>query len=155
MPKEIITKFYEAFANLDSDTMVSCYHDDVEFTDPAFGSLKADRAKGMWKMLCKNAKDLTIIYSNVETSELTGKAHWDASYTFSKTGRKVLNKIDAEFEFKDGKIIKHTDSFNLHKWAKQAMGFQGLLLGGTSFFRNKLNQQTNRLLDKFMESNKH
>ena len=153
MSKELITKFYTAFSELDSATMVSCYHDEIEFTDPAFGDLKGERAKAMWIMLCKNAQDLKIEFSKVEATKNSGSAHWDASYTFRKTGRPVLNKIDARFEFKDGKIIKHIDSFNLHSWAKQAIGFQGLLLGGTSFFKKKLHQQTNGLLDKFMASN--
>ena len=153
MSKQLITKFYEAFAKLDSDAMVSCYHDDIVFNDPAFGTLKGKRAGAMWIMLCKNAKDFSVEFSNIEASETEGKAHWEATYTFSKTGRKVLNKIDAQFEFKDGKISKHTDVFNLHTWAKQAIGFKGLLLGGTSFFRNKLHQQTNRMLDKFIDSN--
>ncbi len=151
MSKKLITKFYAAFSALDSGTMVSCYHDDIEFTDPAFGNLKGERAKAMWIMLCKNAQDLKIEFSKVEAIDNKGSAHWDASYTFRKTGRPVLNKIDAAFEFKEGKIIKHTDSFNLHTWAKQAIGFQGLLLGGTSFFKKKLHQQTNRLLDKFIK----
>ena len=151
MNKELITKFYTAFSKLDSAAMVSCYHDDIEFTDPAFGTLKGERAKAMWAMLCKNAQDLKIEFSKVEATENTGSAHWDASYTFRKTGRPVLNRINAAFEFRDGKIIKHLDSFNLHNWAKQAIGFQGLLLGGTSFFKKKLQQQTNRLLDKFIE----
>jgi len=151
MNKELVTKFYTAFSALDSTTMISCYHDDIEFTDPAFGTLKGDRAKAMWVMLCKNAQDLKIEFSNINATEKTGSAHWDASYIFRQTGRPVLNKIDAVFEFRDGKIIKHTDSFNLHNWAKQAVGFQGLLLGGTSFFRKKLQQQTSQLLDKFMK----
>lgn len=154
MSKQTIHKFYESFAKLDSEGMVSCYHDDVVFTDPAFGTLHGDRAKSMWIMLCKSAKDLNIQFSNVSATDISGKAHWDAVYIFSKTGRKVINSIDAKFEFKEGKIIQHIDDFNLHTWAKQAIGIKGFLLGGTSFFRNKLNQQTNRLLDKFIENNR-
>jgi ketosteroid isomerase-like protein len=155
MSKEVINSFYEAFSKLDSKSMVSCYHDDIVFTDPAFGLLKGDRAKAMWIMLCKNAKDLSIVYSNIQATENKGLAHWNARYVFSKTGRKVINKIDAKFIFKDGKIISHIDDFNLHRWAKQALGLQGWILGGTSFFRKKLQQQTNRLLDKFIESNNY
>lgn len=152
MSKQVITNFYTAFEKLDGAAMVSCYHDEIVFTDPAFGTLKGERAKAMWMMLCKNARDLSIQFSNVQSTNMDGTAHWDASYTFRKTGRKVINSIDAKFDFKDGKIIKHTDHFNLHTWAKQAIGFQGLLLGGTSFFKNKLQQQTNRLLDKFIKN---
>ena len=153
MSKQLITKFYEAFSKLDSETMVSCYHEDVVFSDPAFGTLQGKRAAAMWIMLCKNAKDFSVEFSQIESTKTSGEAHWEATYTFSKTGRKVINKIDAKFDFKDGKISKHSDFFNLHTWAKQAMGFQGFLLGGTSFFRKKLQQQTNRMLDKFIENN--
>lgn len=152
MSKQLINEFYEAFASQDSAKMLSCYHNEVVFTDPAFGTLKADRAKAMWTMLCKNAQELEIKHSNVEATDTDGKAHWEATYIFSKTGRKVINNIDASFKFKDGKIISHIDHFNLHKWAKQALGLQGLLFGGTSFFKKKLNKQTNYLLDKFIES---
>lgn len=152
MNEELISKFYTAFQSLDSDTMADCYHDNVEFTDPAFGTLKGERAKAMWEMLCQSSKDLSIEFSKVTANDATGSAHWDATYTFSKTGRKVVNSIDARFEFSDGKIIKHVDHFNLHKWASQAMGLQGWLLGGTGFFKKKLQAQTNKLLDKFINS---
>lgn len=150
--KEVIKTFYKGFSELDADTMISCYHEDIVFEDPAFGKLKGDRAKGMWKMLCKNAKNFSLEFSQINTDDQKGSAHWEAKYTFSKTGRSVHNKIDAQFEFKDGKIIKHTDYFSLHRWASQAIGWKGKLLGGTGFFKKKINQQTNRMLDKFMSS---
>ncbi|MGB1268311.1 MAG: nuclear transport factor 2 family protein [Flavobacteriaceae bacterium] len=147
--KEIIEQFYTAFQKLDVDTMLSLYHDDIEFTDPAFGTLKGNAAKNMWRMICSKAKDFSLNYNQVtETS-----AHWEASYIFSATGNNVLNKIDATFEFKDGKISKHTDVFNLHNWASQAMGFKGKLLGGTSFFKRKLNKQTQALLAAYTKKN--
>ncbi len=147
----IINNFYQAFDQLDAETMVSYYHKNVVFEDPAFGVLKGDHAKNMWRMLCSSQKknQFNVIASNITVNEKSGSAHWEAHYVFSKTGREVHNKIDAIFEFKDGKIIKHTDHFNLHNWAKQALGFKGYLIGGTSFFRRKLNTQTNHLLKKF------
>ena len=71
-----------------------------------------------------NATDLRIEISGINFTPLKGSAHWEAWYSFSKTGRKVHNIVEAEFEFKDSKIIKHTDTFNLHKWASQAMGWR-------------------------------
>jgi len=147
--KQLITKFYSAFKNLDADTMVDCYHDDIEFTDPAFGKLRGEHAKNMWRMLCQNAQNFKLEFSEVNAGHEFGSALWEAKYIFSQTGNEVHNKIKAKFEFKDGLIIKHTDDFNLHTWAKQALGFKGWLLGNTSFFKNKLNQQTARLLEKF------
>jgi ketosteroid isomerase-like protein len=148
---QIIQSFYQAFADHDVEKMVSYYSDDIEFTDPAFGTLNAERAKNMWRMLVQSqrGKKFDVSFSEVKEDENSGTAHWEAKYKFSQTGRQVHNKIDASFVIKDGKIIKHIDRFNTRKWASQAMGFKGWLLGGTSFFQKKLNAQTNRMLDKW------
>ena len=150
---KIIEQFYQSFAALDAEGMASLYHDEVEFEDPAFGVLKGERARNMWRMLCKSqqGKDFKVFFSKVNENTASATAHWEAIYTFSQTGRKVHNKIDASFEFKDGKIIRHIDRFNLHKWAQQALGFQGALIGWTPFCRTKLQAKTNRLLDKFIQ----
>tara|TARA_R110002049_G_scaffold62062_8_gene166312 strand:+ start:257 stop:733 length:477 start_codon:yes stop_codon:yes gene_type:complete len=154
--EKIIEKFYTALNNCDGETMTSCYHDDIIFEDPAFGVLKGERAKAMWLMLCESqkGKGFKVEFSDVKVNKNIGSAHWEAIYTFSKTGRKVHNKIDATFQFKDDLIIKHTDEFNLHKWSKQAMGIKGIFFGGMQFFKNKLQNQTNYLLDKFMKGKK-
>lgn len=149
--QEIITEFYAAFSRLDAEAMAACYHKDITFEDPAFGTLKGEKAGNMWRMLCQSqkGKDFVVTFSDVTATGGKGSALWEAKYTFSKTGRKVHNKIRAEFEFADGKIIKHTDQFDLKKWAKQAMGLKGALLGGTGFFKKKLHEQTNGMLAKF------
>ena len=149
--ENIVKKFYEAFSNLDAEGMVSLYSDDIIFQDPAFGKLEGERAKNMWRMLCESQKgqDFKVKYSQVFCDQTRGAAHWEAFYTFSRTGRKVHNIIEAKFDIKDGKIIRHIDTFNLHRWAKQAMGFSGFLLGWSGFFKNKLQAQTNKLLTKY------
>ncbi|MEN8886591.1 MAG: nuclear transport factor 2 family protein [Winogradskyella sp.] len=154
--KATIETFYEAFKNLDAEAMVNCYHDAVVFEDPAFGVLKDESAKGMWRMLCASQKNknFKVVVSNIEAHKTLGSAHWEAFYTFSKTGRKVHNKVEAQFQFKDGLIIKHSDNFNLHHWAKQALGFKGFLLGGTSYFSSKLKVQTNKMLNNYLNEKK-
>lgn len=149
MENNTIEKFYTAFAKKDWQTMQSCYHQDVIFEDPAFGQLKGDDARKMWKMLCEQGKDLELSYKNVSYSDTTGSVNWEAKYTFSKTGRKVHNIIGASFELNNGLITKHIDQFNLHKWAGQALGLSGKLLGGTNFFKKKLNAQTKKLLNQY------
>ena len=98
----------------------------------------------------QKGKDFKVSFSNINFNQETATAQWEARYTFSQTGRQVHNKIDAQFEFQDGKISSHLDTFNLRKWASQAMGLKGQLLGGTAFFKKKLNKQTNRMLDRYM-----
>jgi len=146
--KNLITEFYTEFANQNYKGMIACYHNDVEFSDPAFGTLKGDQAKAMWQMLIERAGGkLKVVFSNVTDNS----AHWEAFYEFSKTGRNVHNKIDARFEFKDEKIYRHHDHFNLWKWSSQALGASGFLLGYTSFFKNKLQKQTRKLLADYMQ----
>jgi len=58
----ILTEFYTAFQEKNAKKMISFYHDEVEFSDPAFGILKANEAKAMWKMLCQKVKDFQLEY---------------------------------------------------------------------------------------------
>lgn len=150
----IIEKFYEAFANLDAERMVEWYHENVTFEDPAFGILRGEDAKNMWRMLChsQKGKDFKVITSNIEYTPEAGKARWEAFYTFTKTGRKVHNIINASFKFKEGKIINHVDKFSLYRWSRQAIGLKGFFVGWTAFFKQKLNQQTRLLLSEFQKN---
>lgn len=150
--KETIEKFYTAFAAKDPEGMVACYHKDIHFEDPAFGVLKGEQAGSMWRMLCNSQKEkeFCVTFSDITYTEGKGTAHWEAQYEFSATGRKVHNKINAFFEFEDGKIIKHIDSFSLRRWASQAMGIKGFLIGGTRFFKNKLQEKTKHALAAYM-----
>jgi ketosteroid isomerase-like protein len=151
--KKLIAKFYDGFKQHDVEKMLSCYHNDIVFSDPAFGTLSGNRAKAMWKMLCDNAGDLRIEYSTIEADENSGTAKWEAWYTFSQTGKQVHNKITANFKFKDGLIIAHHDSFVLRKWAGQAFGLKGRVIGGTSFFQKRLQIKTNKLLTRYIDKN--
>ncbi|NND07810.1 MAG: nuclear transport factor 2 family protein [Saprospiraceae bacterium] len=146
-----ISSFYLAFQQLDPESMISQYDSKVVFSDPAFGTLNGDDVKDMWRMLCHRSRDLEITFSNVELTGDRGSARWQARYTFGPTGRKVRNDIVASFHLKEGKIITHHDEFDLRRWARQAMGWKGYLIGGTSFFRKRLHRQTGKLLSNFQK----
>lgn len=145
-----ISAFYTAFQESDAEKMANCYHKDVTFYDPAFETLEGKHASNMWRMLLKQAdKNMKIRFSNVWANDTEGGAQWEADYLFSKTGRLVKNKITAQFQFKDGKIIEHNDSFNLWKWSGMALGPVGYLLGFTSLVKNKIRNQAKSALRKF------
>ncbi len=146
----LITKFYTAFQQRDWKTMHSCYHPEVTFYDPAFRHLSSNEARAMWHMLCLNAKDFELSYDAVEVAGDKGSCNWVAKYSFSKTGRKVINKIKAEFTFKDGLIFDHRDEFDLWRWSGMALGAMGTLLGWSPFMQNKINDNALKSLQKFM-----
>lgn len=149
--EETINRFYTAFQKLDFATMQACYHPDAVFNDPVFGLLDATETKAMWEMLCKRAKDFSLIYSDIKLlDEEYTTCKWTAAYIFSKTGRRIVNKITAHMQFRDGLILGHTDAFDIYRWCRQAFGLTGLLLGWTSFMHRKIQKQAKEGLVKFM-----
>ena len=152
--KELITEFYSALAELNEERMTACYHPEVTFEDPAFGILQGEDAANMWRMLCRSqkGKDFRVSHSVLNGDEDTVRAHVTADYYFGKNKRKVHNEINASFIFRDGLIIDHRDVFDLYKWARQAMGTTGILIGWTPLFRKKLHRQTRGMLEKFIRS---
>ncbi|CAD6518003.1 nuclear transport factor 2 family protein [Paraburkholderia metrosideri] len=141
---ELIERFYTAFQRRDAQTMVACYADDVVFSDPAFGELRGDEARDMWRLLVERAQDFSLTFDSVEADDQTGRAHWVASYLFSQTGRSVINRIDARFVFRDGLIVEHRDSFSLYQWLRQAMGIRGALLGWSPLVHRAIRAQARR-----------
>jgi ketosteroid isomerase-like protein len=146
----LIRQLYEALGRHDGEAMGRCYHDQATFTDPAFQGLSALEVRAMWKMLCERGKDLTVEVSGISAEDTSGKAHWEARYTFSKTGGKVHNVIDAAFEFRDGKIFRHVDSFDLRRWAGMALGLKGKLLGWLPAVQNAIRREARKSLDHYM-----
>lgn len=150
--EKLIETFYRSFQKLDAEAMSRCYHRDIRFSDPVFPVLVGPEVSGMWRMLCSQAKNFELTFSDIQANDQTGKAHWEAQYDFSATGRRVHNKIEAEFEFQDGEIIKHTDTFDFWKWSRMALGPVGLLLGWTPLVRKKVQRQARERLSRFINS---
>jgi ketosteroid isomerase-like protein len=141
-----IERFYAAFGARDPAGMLACYHPAVTFSDPVFPALDARGVASMWTMLCERGKDLAIVVSDIVADATTGRAHWVATYTFSGTGRKVTNRIDAAFEFRDGLIVRHVDSFSLWRWSAMALGAKGVFLGWLPPVRSAIRAQAARAL---------
>ncbi|MBI3714702.1 MAG: nuclear transport factor 2 family protein [Betaproteobacteria bacterium] len=119
--EQLVRNFYAAFARRDAAAMAACYHPDM----------------------------ITLVSASADAEG--GKAHWDAVYTFSQTGRKVHNKIDALFAFRDGKIVRHIDRFSFWRWSSQALGPLGLLLGWSWPIKAMVRKKARASLDQWME----
>lgn len=145
----LITRFYQAFQQLDAQAMAACYTDDVLFSDPVFGQLRGQDAVDMWRMLTSRAKDFTLTFDQVQADAQRGSAHWVATYVFSQTGAIVVNDIQARFVFRDGKICEHHDRFDVWRWSRQALGIKGVLLGWTPLVKNAIRAQAKQGLKAF------
>jgi len=148
--EKLINDFYSAFQKLDWQGMQQCYAQNIHFSDPAFTDLNGEEAGAMWHMLCSRAQDFELSFSDVHADDTHGSARWQANYIFSKTGRKVQNVIFAEFQFADGKIVRHSDHFSFWRWSRMALGPIGLFLGWSGFLKRKVQQQALGGLKMFM-----
>jgi ketosteroid isomerase-like protein len=145
----LIERFYAAFDRRDGDAMAACYAPDVHFSDPVFPDLRGPRAGRMWQMLTSAPGDVRIELLEHDADDERGSAHWKAHYTFTQTGRPVVNDIHASFRFAEGLISEHHDDFSFHRWSRQALGPSGLLLGWTPMLRNAVRRKAGARLEAF------
>lgn len=147
----LLQRFYTAFARGHYEEMATYYHEKATFEDPAFGILNSNEVKAMWRMLLSHTQSkIAIHFSEARVEGEKYKVQWTADYLFSSTHRPIHNKIVATFEFKDDKIYRHKDNFNLYRWACQALGWKGYLWGWTTIFKKNMQQKTRKMLNKFM-----
>jgi ketosteroid isomerase-like protein len=129
----LIRSFYASFVRADAAGMAAVYAPEIRFTDPVFPLLSGSAPADMWAMLCESAPKIT--FKGIRAGARYGVAHWEARYEV--LGRPIHNVIEASFEFRQGKIVRHVDSFSFTAWSRQAYGraltkvAERLLLGTT------------------------
>src|SRR5580698_8016036 len=90
----LVETFYAAFQRCDPDAMIACYHPDVVFSDPVFPRLEGSHVGAVWRMLGSGGVErLGFSYRDVRADDERGSAHWEATYVFPPTGRRVHNVI--------------------------------------------------------------
>ena len=150
----LVKRFYTAFQKLDATGMNACYSDEIVFYDPMFELLRGDEAKAMWEMLCKSAIDFSLQFDSIkDLDDGYYNCNWTATYTFSKTGRQVVNMCKAYMKIENGRIIEHSDGWSLAKWSAQAIGLPGKLFGWMGLFRRRLKNNARMSLLNYMQTN--
>jgi ketosteroid isomerase-like protein len=145
----LIRRFYDAFTRRDAEGMAACYADDIAFSDTVFPMLRGTEAGDMWRMLLARATDLDVKLDRATGDDGGGSAQWTARYTFSRTGLPVVNVIQASFAFRDGRIVRHIDSFPFWRWAAQALGPVGKYLGWFPPVKAKVRREAAKGLAQF------
>jgi hypothetical protein len=103
----------------------------------------------MWAMLLTRAEDFGIEVNILEDSPARARVEWVAHYTFGATGRRVVNRIQTEMAIANGRIVRQVDQFSLWRWARQALGARGLLLGWTPMVQNRIRAQAAHSLREY------
>lgn len=141
--------------------MAACYGPQTSFFDPAFAELTNGDPGRMWQMLCSQATDLQVVLDRIGLAPgpadlvrpglVMVEAQWTATYTFSVTGRRVVNVVTSrlQIDVEAGVIVRQDDSFDFWKWSRQALGVPGILLGWTGFLQAKVQKMARGNLKKF------
>jgi ketosteroid isomerase-like protein len=147
--EDLLRGLYAAFDRHDGEAMAACYRPDARFEDPVFGELDGRQAGAMWRMLTGRAEELRVELAEHEARDEEGRARWIARYTFTATGRPVVNDVRASFRFAGGRIVEHVDRFSFFTWSRQALGPVGLALGWTPFLRSATRRRARADLERF------
>ena len=140
--RALLTRFYDALSRRDGETMAAAYSPDAVFEDEVYRLKGADVGK-MWKGLMSRAKTLTVSYTIARAAAGSGTVEWTARYVFPGGGP-VVNVILSELELADGKIVRQRDRFDFPRWAAQALGWKGKLLGRFEWFRRAVSREVAR-----------
>ena len=143
--EDVIVRLYDALDRGDGEAMAACYAPNAVFEDPAFGELHGEEVGDMWRMLTSRGGNVDV--DLVERS--SDSARWIARYVFTATGNRVVNDVRSRFRFEDGLIADQRDEFDLRRWAAQAMGTKGRVLGLTPLLGPAIRKNARAQLAKF------
>jgi ketosteroid isomerase-like protein len=152
LPRDAAIAFYQAMNNRDSDTMNALYSPNATFSDPVFPQLEGNDIQTMWSMLMRGAQNFTVQHEIQCADESSVRVKWIATYTFSQTGRRVVNEVETKMTFANGKILTQNDHFNFYLWARQALGLSGSLFGWTNWFQRAVQNKTHAKIERFKQS---
>jgi SnoaL-like domain len=124
----LIATLYSSLRDDKPDAAAACYAADAHFEDIAFWLDGRELILQMWRLVCSG--DVGVTFDSVVADDQKGRANWVASYTFTDTGRRVINPTTAQFAFRDGLIVNHVDRCEAMAWATQAYPFPRNLAAG-------------------------
>jgi hypothetical protein len=132
--KRIVETLFRSLQTLDHNAMAACYDETAAFSDIAFRLQGRQQIHTMWHMICLKGIDVQV--QSIEDVGDIVHARIVDTYTFSDTGRKVINPIESSFEFRNGLIAVQRDSCDPLHWARQAFGgLKGELVGRVGLLR--------------------
>lgn len=150
--EQLLARLFQSLNDHDHLAMGDCYHDLATFRDIAFNLKGRRQIQAMWSMICSdNAKGKSTISATVKDLSADadhGRVVVVEDYLFRATGKSVHNEIVSSFAFRDGKILRQTDTCDPIVWARQAYGgCFGFLMGRWEGLRRCLTMHALRKTD--------
>ena len=140
--RQALARFYEALARRDAATMAAAYAPDAAFDDPVF-QLRGPTSAGCGSRFSAAPASSRSTGRSARAEPDRGEVAWTARYLFGGK-RPVVNVIESDVRFRDGQIVEQTDRFDFPRWAAQALGPPGRLLGGFEWFRRSVARKARR-----------
>lgn len=141
LTSQTLHRFFTALAARDTQGMLNCYAHGVRFEDPLFNLSGEREIMGMWALLFK-ADVWALEFHTVKTLNNHGSVRWEATFRYTPTGKVVYNGVYSQFYFDDdGLILSQRDNFDFWRWARQAYGFMGLMIGWTPLMWDHAREQ--------------
>lgn len=157
LTSQTLHRFFTALAVRDTQGMLNCYAHGVQFEDPVFKLSGEREIMGMWALLFghegssgehkgKGQRDesnvWTVVFDTVKTRHNHGSVRWEATFRYAPTGRVVHNGVYSQFHFdEDGLILSQRDNFDFWRWARQAYGLVGMMMGWTPLMWDHAREQ--------------
>lgn len=157
LTSQTLHRFFTALAERDSQGMLNCYAHGVRFEDPVFNLNGESEIMGMWALLFghvglarerknKSQRDRPTVWAvefhTVKTLNNHGSVRWEATFRYAPTGRVVHNGVYSQFRFdEDGLILSQRDNFDFWRWARQAYGIVGMMIGWTPMMWDHAREQ--------------
>jgi hypothetical protein len=139
-----LVRFYDALSVRDPATMAAMYAPDAAFEDEVF-QLRGAEIGRMWTSLLGRAREYSVTYTIAQAAAGRGTVQWTARYLFAGK-RPVVNVILSELRLEDGRIVEQRDRFDFPRWASQALGLPGRLLGRFGWFQRAVAKKARRRL---------
>ena len=152
---QTLERFFAALAERDIDAMAQCYAYGAHFEDPVFELQGHREIMGMWSLLFERRSPLTdtwtLDFHSLHTLHNRGSARWEPTFLYRPTGRVVHNIVSSQFSFdEDGLITLQRDNFDFWRWARQAYGFVGLMMGWTPLLWDQARAQADTSLQEML-----
>ena len=136
---EIVNEFFASLKSKNIENLKKIYHTQIMYSDPLYGLLHNEDVFKRWQFFCNENKIENIEILDIkEYDHEYAMAHWDCTFYYGITHKKVTLSIKSFFKIENNVITEQSDAYRLSKFISQAYGIKGLLFGWIKFMQHRV-----------------